>query len=120
MADPIQTDLLGLSLEEMGELVRTLEEPKYRARQLFAAIYGQRVAALTDITTLPQSLRRRLHDAGHAIGRPLIQQRYSSTDGTIRYLMAFPDGQSVETVWMPEGDGGEAGDGSDAGEEPPA
>jgi len=31
--------------------------------------------------------------------------------------MAFADGQSVETVWMPEGDFGEAGDGSEAGTE---
>jgi 23S rRNA (adenine2503-C2)-methyltransferase len=34
----------------------------------------------------------------------------------VRYLMAFADGQSVETVWMPEGDGGEAGDGTEAGD----
>ena len=33
----------------------------------------------------------------------------------MRYLVACGDGQSVETVWMPEGDGGEAGDGSEAG-----
>jgi 23S rRNA (adenine2503-C2)-methyltransferase len=32
-------------------------------------------------------------------------------------LIGFGDGQSVETVWMPEGDGGEAGDGSEAGAE---
>jgi 23S rRNA (adenine2503-C2)-methyltransferase len=29
--------------------------------------------------------------------------------------MGFADGESVETVWMPEGDGGETGDGSEAG-----
>jgi 23S rRNA (adenine2503-C2)-methyltransferase len=34
----------------------------------------------------------------------------------VRYLVAFADGQTVETVWMPEGDGGEAGDGSEAGD----
>jgi 23S rRNA (adenine2503-C2)-methyltransferase len=34
----------------------------------------------------------------------------------VRYLIGFADGQSVETVWMPEGDGGETGDGSEAGE----
>jgi 23S rRNA (adenine2503-C2)-methyltransferase len=39
-----------------------------------------------------------------------------SQDGTVRYLVALADGQTVETVWMPEGDGGEAGDGSEAGE----
>jgi 23S rRNA (adenine2503-C2)-methyltransferase len=35
----------------------------------------------------------------------------------VRYLIALADGQTVETVWMPEGDGGEAGDGSEAGEQ---
>lgn len=34
----------------------------------------------------------------------------------MRYLIGFRDGHSVETVWMPEGDGGEAGDGSEAGD----
>ena len=29
--------------------------------------------------------------------------------------MPVNDGQTVETVWMPDGDGGEAGDGSEAG-----
>jgi 23S rRNA (adenine2503-C2)-methyltransferase len=35
----------------------------------------------------------------------------------MRYLIGFADGQSVETVWMPDGDDGEAGDGTEAGEE---
>jgi 23S rRNA (adenine2503-C2)-methyltransferase len=35
----------------------------------------------------------------------------------VRYLIALADGESVETVWMPEGDDGECGDGSEAGEE---
>jgi 23S rRNA (adenine2503-C2)-methyltransferase len=49
-------------------------------------------------------------------GLPQIEKRFVSQDGTVRYLIGFADGQSVETVWMPEGDGGEAGDGSEAGE----
>lgn len=51
------------------------------------------------------------------LSAPKIDKKFVSVDGTIRYLIAFPDGQSVETVWMPEGDGGEAGDGTDAGDE---
>ncbi len=38
-------------------------------------------------------------------------------DGTERYLMRMADGETVETVWMPDGDGGERGDGSEAAEE---
>jgi len=48
------------------------------------------------------------------VGLPVIEKRFVSSDGTVRYLMNFVDGQSVETVWMPEGDGGESGDGSEA------
>jgi 23S rRNA (adenine2503-C2)-methyltransferase len=40
-----------------------------------------------------------------------------SVDGTERYLMRMADGETVETVWMPDGDGGERGDGSEAAEE---
>ena len=54
---------------------------------------------------------------GHRLQRPTILDKFESTDGTIRYLVEMVDGETVETVWMPEGDEGESGDGSDAGEE---
>ncbi len=91
-------------------------EPGYRGRQLFDALYRQRVDSLDRITTLPQGLRRRLAEAGHIVGLPGVEKKFTSSDGTVRYLFGFSDGQSVETVWMPEGDGGESGDGSEAGE----
>jgi 23S rRNA (adenine2503-C2)-methyltransferase len=89
-------------------------QPSYRARQLYQAIYSQRMGELQAISTLPVDFRDQLTREGYSVGLPEIQKKFSSKDGTIRYLMAFPDGQSVETVWMPEGDGGEAGDGSEA------
>ena len=120
MAEQLQTDLLGLSLQELTGIVDGLGQPSYRARQLFDAIYRRRQGSLDDITTLPQSLRTTMCDGGFRIGFPRIDRRFESTDGTIRYLLGFADGQSVETVWMPEGDDGEAGDGSEAGDEIPA
>jgi 23S rRNA (adenine2503-C2)-methyltransferase len=108
--------LLGLSLEELTEIVLAANQPAYRAKQLFEGIYGGRVRSLDQITTLPASLRQGFAEQGISVGLPLIEKRFASSDGTIRYLMGFPDGQSVETVWMPEGDNGEFGDGSEAGE----
>jgi 23S rRNA (adenine2503-C2)-methyltransferase len=69
------------------------------------------------MTTLPKALSSRLVAEGWAIGRPRITQTFVSNDGTERYLVEgqVRDGQTVETVWMPDGDGGEAGDGSGAG-----
>jgi 23S rRNA (adenine2503-C2)-methyltransferase len=57
-----------------------------------------------------------LQSAGMTVGLPQIEKKFVSHDGTIRYLIGLHDGQSVETVWMPQGDGGEAGDGSEAGD----
>ena len=112
-----QHELLGLDIQELTSLVESFGEPEYRARQLFQAIYGERLQSPEEISTLPQSFRRELREQGYAIGQPRIEKRFVSQDGTVRYLVAFGDGESVETVWMPEGDDGEAGDGSEAGDE---
>lgn len=86
-------------------------EPAWRGRQLAEAIYRQRLADLASITTLPKALRDRLAGEGWQVGRPRIAQAFRSVDGTERYLIACPGfgRDTVETVWMPEGDGGEQG-----------
>ncbi len=103
--------------EEVALLVSEADEPAYRAKQITDAVYRQRVETLDQISTLPAEFRESLARNGVSVGEPRIEQKFVSQDGTVRYLIAFADGQSVETVWMPEGDGGEAGDGSEAGEE---
>src|ERR1700757_3162895 len=117
MSNPQYTELLGLSIQELTELVENLGESPYRARQLFDGLYRQRWPEVEQFTTLPQALRRQLREGSFSVGTPRLEQRFVSSDGTIRYLFAFVDGQSVETVWMPEGDGGETGDGSPSGDD---
>lgn len=116
MANSLQLALLGLDRTELTALVESEGEPSYRAQQLLEAVYRQRVESIEQVTTLPQQLRSRLVERGVSVGLPAIENRFVSQDGTVRYLIGFSDGQSVETVWMPEGDGGEAGDGSEAGD----
>ena len=101
-----QFELLGLTNQELTEIVEALGEPRFRARQLWDALYRQRVASLDQISTLPKSLRARLLSQGYRTGFPAIDQRFVSRDGTVRYLVRFADAQTVETVWMPDGDGG--------------
>jgi 23S rRNA (adenine2503-C2)-methyltransferase len=108
--------LLGLDQAELTGLVENEGQPAYRAEQIAAAVYRQRVESVEEISTLPQELRKKFAEKNILVGLPKIEQRFVSQDGTVRYLMEFADGQSVETVWMPEGDGGEAGDGTDAGD----
>jgi 23S rRNA (adenine2503-C2)-methyltransferase len=118
MEQSSQFSLLGLDREEYAGLVDKAGEPAYRAQQLMEAVYRQRVQSIEEISTLPQRFRQDLVDKGIGVGLPKIQQKFVSQDGTIRYLLVLEDGQSVETVWMPEGDGGETGDGTEAGDAP--
>jgi len=112
MSESSQLALLGLDRAEIGALVEHAEEPQYRAQQLIEAVYRQRVESIEEISTLSQQLRLKLMQDGVSIGAPTIEKRFVSVDGTVRYLIAFADGQSVETVWMPEGDGGESEEGA--------
>ncbi len=111
------TALFGRSLAELTEIVARLGQRPYRAAQLAEALYKQRVESLDAITTLPAELREQLQAEGYDIGHPQIVQSARSTDGTERYLMRMADGETVETVWMPDGDGGERGDGTQASDE---
>jgi 23S rRNA (adenine2503-C2)-methyltransferase len=109
--------LLGQDRRDLLALVDDLREPSYRAQQLFESIYRQRVSSVEEISTLPSHVRQEMAIRGISMGWPAITNTFQSTDGTVRYLVVFPDGESVEAVWMPEGDGGETGDGSEAGED---
>jgi 23S rRNA (adenine2503-C2)-methyltransferase len=111
------TALFGMSLVELQALMVELGSPKYRGAQVFEALYRGRVSLIEEMTVLPLALREQLVAAGYSVGRPEMVQTAKSVDGTERYLMRMGDGETVETVWMPEGDGGERGDGSEAASE---
>ena len=99
----------------MGEM----NQPRWRGRQVVEAVYRQWIEELSSITTLPVSLRDRLARAGWQVGRPRISQVFRSHDGTERYLVEGQAGtDTVETVWMPEGDEGETGDGTQDNDKP--
>src|ERR1700675_44253 len=109
--------LLGLNLQELTDLALWAGQPAYRGQQLFDAVYRQKIERLDQVSTLPLEYRARLAEQGWEVGFPTIARKFISSDGTVRYLVELADGETVETVWMPEGDGGESGDGSEAGDE---
>ncbi len=108
-----QKILFGLDLQELTALAEGSGQPAYRGQQLFQALYRERIASAGEITTLPKPFRAWLSSEGITFGTPSIDAQFRSGDGTIRYLMRLADRETIETVWMPEGDDGEEGDGSD-------
>jgi 23S rRNA (adenine2503-C2)-methyltransferase len=114
---PVQRALFGMTLKQLTALVDSLRQPLFRAKQLHDALYRQRVESIDDISTLPVAVREKLKADGWSVGLPQVALVAKSVDGTERYLVKLGDGETVETVWMPGGDGGEQGDGTPAAEE---
>jgi 23S rRNA (adenine2503-C2)-methyltransferase len=92
--------LLGMELNELREAIGP-SHPDFRAKQIYSAIYHEKVAELVQISTLPGKLKSELA-AGHEVGLPVMDHRYESVDGTRRYLLKLADGRTIETVLMPE------------------
>lgn len=92
--------LVGMELRDLEAAIGS-EHPKFRARQIYDAVYRRRVADLDEISNLPRHLRLRLAE-DLPLGLPQIARTFDSADGTRRYLLKLDDGKTVETVWMPE------------------
>jgi 23S rRNA (adenine2503-C2)-methyltransferase len=93
--------VVGSTREEMAALVDALGEPKFRARQIHDAVYRRRVLAWDAMTELPKALRERLA-AERAVTETSVRDTFVSSDGTRRYLLRLGDGESVESVFIPE------------------
>ncbi len=94
-----------MSVAELCAVMEGLGERPFRAVQLGQALYKQRVELIEEISTLPVATRELLTAAGFVVGLPELAQTAKSVDGTERYLVRLSDGETVETVWMPGGDG---------------
>lgn len=90
----------GLELDDLRQALGP-DEPPFRARQIYHALYKQKVRSVTDISTLPSSLRSSLAER-FTVGIPSVSSYFDSSDGTRRYLLELHDGRTVETVLMPE------------------
>jgi 23S rRNA (adenine2503-C2)-methyltransferase len=98
-------NLIGMGRAELAALVESLDEPKFRADQLFQWIYGRGVTAFDDMTNLSKSLRAKLADR-YEVARPGIARDLASTDGTHKWLLRLDDANEVECVHIPESDRG--------------
>ena len=103
----VKTNLLNLTpahaAETLGAFLAARGEPAYRVKQLLPALWQHPVTAFQEVTTLPQALRDALDEA-FALPRLSLVARQSSSDGTEKFLFQLQDGQSIETVAIPDAD----------------
>lgn len=98
-------NLLGQSRDELADLLRQLNAPAFRLKQLWHWLYAQGVGDFTAMTSLGKDLREQLNDK-YIIERLRTNTLQESTDGTRKWLIGLRDGNEVEAVHIPEGDRG--------------
>ena len=106
-ASPADTrrNLVGLSREELAAEMGSIGEKPFRAKQLWHWIYHRGATSFAAMTDLGKELRSKLDDA-YVIARPDVVREQTSTDRTRKWLFRFKDGNTAETVFIPEEDRG--------------
>lgn len=99
--DKGRLSLIGLDMEALSAFVKELGEPAFRAKQIYQWLYKKGAKKFDEMTNLSKALREKLEDKAY-IERPDIIQHQKSTDGTEKWLLRMPDGQEIETVFIPE------------------
>lgn len=89
-----------MTMEELQSLMASWGEKPFRAVQLFDWLHGKKIKSIAEMTNLPAALRERMEkEAGLTTLR--LHTCQISKDGTRKYLFVLPDGERVESVFMP-------------------
>ena len=94
------TNLLDIDVNKLQEELMALGEPRYRAAQIWHAIYQTKVNDIQDVTNLPKSLRINLQNKFTLGNLSLLNELRSSDNSTIKVLFRLCDGKIIETVLM--------------------
>lgn len=92
-----------LDIGKLRELILHLDEPRFRAVQLFREIYQNRIKTFADANTIPKTLREKLNTEYHLHSIETTTAQHS-TDGTIKFLFKLINGDAVESVLIPSYD----------------
>jgi 23S rRNA (adenine2503-C2)-methyltransferase len=100
-----KTNLLNLTPADaavaLESYFRESGEPLYRARQVARRLWQAPVRSFSEITDIPMATRVALEQAFELPELHILTEQLSS-DGTRKFLFRLADGESIETVAIPD------------------
>ena len=93
------THLKSMTVPEIGNVLKELGQPAFRAKQVFSWLH-KGVASYEEMTNLPKALRDILTETYPIYTPEILRKQESRKDGTVKYLWRLEDGNCVETVLM--------------------
>jgi len=101
----VEKTMVGLDRSEIMDRLRRIGIPEkqitMRVSQVWHWMYYRGVKSFDEMLNVSRDMREKLED-NFTIGRPEIIEALVSKDGTRKWLMKFPDGNEVETVFIPD------------------
>ena len=93
-------DIKSITLSEVSELIVSLGDKKFRAKQIYQWMHQKLVASYDEMTNVPAALRQKLAaDYTLTVLEP-VRVQISQIDGTRKYLFRLSDGNLIESVLM--------------------
>lgn len=103
MDKELPRDIKNFSLAELQKWLSSINEPAYRARQIFSWLYQKRADSFKNMKNLPAGLIEKLQDNFSIFLPEIVKRQVSKIDGTEKYLLKLADGELIETVLIPSG-----------------
>ncbi len=94
-----KTDIKSMTVVEIEEMLKSLNQPKFRAKQIFDWLQ-QGIESFEDMTNIPKSLRCALEESCYIANVTIEKRLESKIDGTVKYLFKLFDGEYIESVFM--------------------
>jgi len=93
--------LLGMTLDELKEVVSECNLPKFAVKQISDWLYKKKVSSIDEMSNISQSNRNKLSEK-YDIGRSAPVEFQKSIDGTKKYLFRTDAGKFIESVMIPD------------------
>jgi len=93
-------DIRNYTLDELKGIMSSLDEPVYRAGQVFEWLHKKGANSFSDMSNLSSELREKL-EKKFTINQLKLLKLRKSKDKTEKYLFGLADRESIETVMIP-------------------
>ncbi|MGB9695279.1 MAG: 23S rRNA (adenine(2503)-C(2))-methyltransferase RlmN [Caldisericaceae bacterium] len=94
-------DIKDFTLTELEHYFVSVGEKAFRAREIFNAVYKEKLSSFSEISTLPKALRAHLQNEFYIYAFEATDT-INSDDGTTKYLFKLQDASLIETVLIRE------------------
>lgn len=95
--------LIGMTLEELQNVALRGKMPRFVGKQLAEWLYDKKVTTFDEMANISKKNKQWLSE-NYEIGREAPSAARKSSDGTVKYLFKVGNGNSIESVYIPDKD----------------